>query len=139
MKEKERERLGDRLITQIERRLLLSLDFGVWRFLLPYTHSFIHPYATNSRTEKRQRSVDDDFRRSSKALSLSGVSFVCLIDWESEKEREGSIGLLDQVSACSLAHSLVAFFSLLLLLRRRRRQRRQEMDALIGGWLAGWL
>lgn len=73
-------------------------------------------------------------------LSLSGVSFVCLIDWESEEEREGSIGLLDQVSACSLAHPHMAFFSLLLLLRRRqRRQRRQEMDALIGGWLAGWL
>lgn len=82
--------------------------------------------------------MDDDFRRSSKALSLSGVSFVCLIDWESEeeREREGSIGLLDQVFACSLAHSHMAFFSLLLLLRR---QRRQEMDALIGGWLAGWL
>lgn len=85
--------------------------------------------------------MDDDFRRSSKALSQV-FSFVCLIDWESEKEREreGSIGLLDQVSACSLAHSHMAFFfSLLLLLRRQRRQRRQEMDALIGGWLAGWL
>lgn len=38
-KERERERLGDRLITLIERRLLLSLDFGVWRFLLPSIHN----------------------------------------------------------------------------------------------------
>lgn len=39
MKEKERERLGDRRITQIERRLLLRLEFGVWRFLLPSIHN----------------------------------------------------------------------------------------------------
>lgn len=75
-------------------------------------------------------------------LFPSGVSFVCLIDWESEKERESE----KEVSGCwikfllaSLARSHMAFFSLLLLLRLRRRQRRQEMDALIGGWLAGWL
>lgn len=45
-------------------------------------------------------------------LFPSGVSFVCLIDWESEKERdrEGSIRLLDQVFACSLARSHMAFF-----------------------------
>lgn len=73
-------------------------------------------------------------------LSPSGVSFVCLIDWESEEERESE----KEASGCwikfllaySFAHGV---FSLLLLLRLQRRQRRQEMDALIGGWLAGWL
>lgn len=84
--------------------------------------------------------MDDDFRRSSKALSLSGVSFVCLIDWESEEERESE----KEASGCwikfLLAYSFThGVFSLLLLLRLQRRQRRQEMDALIGGWLAGWL
>lgn len=75
-------------------------------------------------------------------LSPSGVSFVCLIDWESEEERESE----KEASGCwikfLLARSLTRtwrFFSLLLLLRLQRRQRRQEMDALIGGWLAGWL
>lgn len=70
-------------------------------------------------------------------LSLSGVSFVCLFDWESEEERRKH--RVAGSSFCLLARSLAygVFFSLLLLLRRgRRRQRRQEMDALIGGWLA---
>lgn len=76
-KEKERERLGDRLITQIERRLLLSLEVEVLA-VSSAIHPFINPYTTNSRTVKRQRSVDDDFRRSSNALSLR--CFVCLFD-----------------------------------------------------------
>lgn len=69
-------------------------------------------------------------------LSHSGVSFVCLIDWESEKEASGC--WIKFLLACSLTRTW-RFFSLLLLLRLQRRQRRQEMDALIGGWLAGWL
>lgn len=109
-KEKEREKLGDRLIAQIERRLLLSLDFGLWRFLLPSIHSSIHTQPTPGRRRGSAAwmTIFDVHQR----LFPSGVSFVCLIDWESEKqrERERSIGLLDQVFACSLARSHMAFF-----------------------------
>lgn len=110
---KERERLGDRLITQIERRLLLSLDFGLWRFLLPSIHSSIHTQPTPGRRRGSAAwmTIVDVHQR----LFPSGVSFVCLIDWESEKERESE----KEVSGCwikfllarSLVHTWRFFFT----------------------------